>query len=507
MERIKIGNIVEIEGLNIIVEITEKSISEKINFRVGSQITPLILNKLVSISLLNGNDIIGKIIKVYENNHFYSQDHFKKKENKICISCSLLGVYNSYLNTFDEGISNFPLINSDVYSISSKIKKSIMSISSDYKLKIGTSYDDNNIEIFANPDILLGKHLGVFGNTGTGKSCTVASIIQGLKKRLYDKHNNSIQINSKIIIFDSNNEYSSAFDKTDINYKKIEKAELKLPHFKLSDSEYYKLFGASQGVQVPILKEALAKLRSSPFYTIKNIIDEIKILLNIKSEDKIKKEINNFSYNQWYNWLNTMLNRIERIQDNQILSNIINCTTENTLNEIKENKNDVILIDSDFDKEELDIIMFLFSKILFNECKNENIVLVLEEAHRYINENDINEYKLGNYYIEKIAREGRKFGISLIVSSQRPSELSKSIISQCNSFIVHKLTNKNDNEFISKILSNRNKNFLSLLSGLEKQHALICGEAFGFTDIIKIESALPTPSSEDPKVIEKWLIK
>ena len=78
----------------------------------------------------------------------------------------------------------------------------------------------------------------------------------------------------------------------------------------------------------------------------------------------------------------------------------------------KENKNDkennIFIIELDFDKEELDIIMFIFSKLLYNECKNENIVLVLEEAHRYINEEDIGEYKLGNYYIQKIAREGRK---------------------------------------------------------------------------------------------------
>lgn len=504
MDKIKIGKIVELEGLNIVVEVTEKNISEKINFRVGSQVTPLVINKLISINLLNGKEVIGKIEKIYENNHFYTQDYLKKNESKICILCNLIGVYDPYLEIFDEGIVNFPLINSDVYSTSSKIKKNIMNIDSKFKLKIGKSYSDNNIDIFADPDILLGKHLGVFGNTGTGKSCTVASIIQGLKRRLYDKDNNFIEINSKIIIFDSNNEYLKAFSKEGINCRKIEKNELKLPHFKLSDSEYYQLFGASQGVQAPILKEVLTDLRKKPSYKIEEILSKIDNLLSEKSKDK-QNNVNNFSYNQWYNWLNTMINRISRIQENETLSKIINCGNKSTIDEIKEDKNDVVLIDSDFDKEELDVIMFLFSKILYNECKNENIVLVLEEAHRYINEEDFTDYKLGNYYIQKIAREGRKFGISLIISSQRPSELSKSVISQCNSFIVHKLTNKNDNELISRILSSRSKGFLNLLSGLEKQHALVSGEAFGFTDIIKIETAVPTPQSEDPKVIEKWI--
>jgi len=512
MEKTKIGRVVEIEGLNIIIEINEKEISEKINFKVGNQVTPVLINKLISIALLNGKELIGKIEKIVENNRFYTEENFKKQDNKICVFASLIGIYDYYTKKFDEGINNFPFINSEVYSISSEIKKNIMSISSEYKLKIGKSFNDNDVEIFANPDILFGKHLGIFGNTGTGKSCTVTSIIQGLKDRLTDEEGNLVETSPKIIIFDSNNEYSNAFENTGLKFLKIKKEELKLPHSKLSYIEHYKLFGASQGVQVPVLKEALQrnkKIKNDKysFNDIKNEIDKI-IEENSKEIDRNNKIVrSNFSYNQWKNWLNPLLNRIEMLEQNEELKLIIdyNEETKNTIEKIKNDKeNNILIIELDFDKEELDIIMFIFSKLLYNECKNENIVLVLEEAHRYINEEDIGEYKLGNYYIQKIAREGRKFGISLIVSSQRPSELSKSVVSQCNSFIIHRLTNKSDNEFVYRILSNHSKGYLNLLSGLEKQHALVCGEAFGFTDIIKIETANPTPKSEDPKMIEKW---
>ena len=297
-----------------------------------------------------------------------------------------------------------------------------------------------------------------------------------------------------------------------MKFLKIKKEELRLPHNKLSYIEYYKLFGASQGVQVPVLKESLQRNKEikNDKYNFKDIEIEIDKIIEKNSEEK-NKDWNtvkgSFSYNQWKNWLNPLLNRIEILEQNEELKLIIdyNEEIENTVEKIKKDKeNNIFIIELDFDKEELDIIMFIFSKLLYNECKNENIVLVLEEAHRYINEEDIGEYKLGNYYIQKIAREGRKFGISLIVSSQRPSELSKSVISQCNSFIIHRLTNKSDNEFVYRILSNHSKGYLNLLSGLEKQHALVCGEAFGFTDIVKIETANPTPKSEDPKMIEKW---
>ena len=117
--KVKIGKIIEIEGFNIIVEVTEKNISEKINFKIGTSIIPLMINKLVSISLLNGNELIGKIDKIYENNHTYNQDYLKQQKSKICISCTLIGMYNHYLKSFDEGINNFPLINSEVYSVPS----------------------------------------------------------------------------------------------------------------------------------------------------------------------------------------------------------------------------------------------------------------------------------------------------------------------------------------------------------------------------------------------------
>ena len=509
MEKTKIGRVVEIEGLNIIIEINEKEISEKINFKVGNQVTPVLINKLISIALLNGKELIGKIEKIVENNRFYTEENLKKQDNKICVFASLIGIYDYYTKKFDEGINNFPFINSEVYSISSEIKKNIMSISSEYKLKIGKSFNDNDVEIFANPDILFGKHLGIFGNTGTGKSCTVTSIIQGLKNRLIDKEGNLVKASPKIIIFDSNNEYSNAFENTGLKFLKIKKENLKLPHNKLNDSEYCKIFGASQGSQAPILKGAIHNLKNNNdinSYSISNIEEEIEKIIVANSKGNL------FNLISVRNWISTMMYRIGRLQENLIINSIIdynkdesNNYIKNTVEEIKNDKeNNIFIIELDFDKEELDIIMFIFSKLLYNECKNENIVLVLEEAHRYINEEDIGEYKLGNYYIQKIAREGRKFGISLIISSQRPSELSKSVVSQCNSFIIHRLTNKSDNEFVYRILSNHSKGYLSLLSGLEKQHALVCGEAFGFTDIIKIETANPTPKSEDPKMIEKW---
>ena len=212
-----------------------------------------------------------------------------------------------------------------------------------------------------------------------------------------------------------------------------------------------------------------------------------------------------------------MINRIQTISEDTRISPIFEWRdddTKNTIEQIMESEDEIIIIEADFEKDELDIVMFLFSKLVYGWAvrnrKAEDInsvVILFEEAHRYINEGDQDDYKLGTYYIERLAREGRKFGISLIISSQRPSELTKSIISQCNSFIIHRITNKLDLEFINRSISSNNQELIKFVPGLEKQYAIVFGEAFGYTDIVKIATASPIPKSEDPKVIGSWLAK
>ncbi|MGN0943471.1 MULTISPECIES: ATP-binding protein [Fusobacterium] len=134
------------------------------------------------------------------------------------------------------------------------------------------------------------------------------------------------------------------------------------------------------------------------------------------------------------------------------------------------------------------------------------IALVLEEAQNYIPEIDKNNKKsITKKVFEKIAREGRKFGVSLLVSSQRPSELSKTILSQCNTFIVHKLQNPEDQKYIRQIVSSANEDLLNQLPILPQQHAIIMGEAVRTSSQLRINDITSKPDSNNPKFIEKWL--
>ena len=270
--------------------------------------------------------------------------------------------------------------------------------------------------------------------------------------------------------------------------------DLRFHHSILSNPEYCKLFRASGGVQYPVLKECISELKEQN--------DKWSLeCLSKKIDDYAKKNTKIRSY------LDTMSLRIDEIVKERELMSIINSTEGiQTIQTILQSNKKVIILDLQVSNDLLDIVVFLLFKVIYEYKKNSNrevahLSFVLEEAHRYINR-DSDESRLGNYYIDKIAREGRKFGIGLIIASQIPSMLSYQVISQCNSIIMHKITSKQDMEFLRGVLRVSNETFYLQMSALDKQYAIVCGEAFLNDSIVKIYDANPLPMSNDPLIKE-----
>jgi DNA helicase HerA-like ATPase len=130
------------------------------------------------------------------------------------------------------------------------------------------------------------------------------------------------------------------------------------------------------------------------------------------------------------------------------------------------------------------------------------IVIFLEEAQNYIAEKNESVAKT---VFERIAREGRKYGISLVVCSQRPSELSKTVLSQCNSFIIHRLQNPEDQKYIKGLVSSANADMLDQLPIIPQQHAIITGDCVRTPIQVRIDNVYPTPNSHNPKYVDNWL--
>jgi len=125
------------------------------------------------------------------------------------------------------------------------------------------------------------------------------------------------------------------------------------------------------------------------------------------------------------------------------------------------------------------------------------VVLVLEEAHHYIPANArLERQQRAREVFEKIAKEGRKFGLSLLVASQRPSELSRTVLAQCNSFIVHRIQNPDDQEYFKSVISGINRELLDQLPALAQQQAIVLGDCVTLPLQVRINSVDPRPRSD-----------
>lgn len=149
-------------------------------------------------------------------------------------------------------------------------------------------------------------------------------------------------------------------------------------------------------------------------------------------------------------------------------------------NDAKVKKNQVIIIDlNSANDETVEVISCVLSRLIFEKLKtvkNRNkypVNLVLEEAHRYISTETGKVFGDANRIFERIAKEGRKYGMFLLVSSQRPSELSKTVLSQCSNFIVHRIQNPEDLSHIRQITPHISETVLRRLPSIPTQHALI----------------------------------
>jgi DNA helicase HerA-like ATPase len=144
----------------------------------------------------------------------------------------------------------------------------------------------------------------------------------------------------------------------------------------------------------------------------------------------------------------------------------------------------------------------IFEFNFWNKERNKCPVLVVyEEAHNYIPRNNNTSAKIS---VERIAKEGRKYGVSLMVVSQRPSELSETVLSQCNSYINLRITNPDDQNYIKSLVSDQNAELMDMLPDLRRGEALVIGE--GIVMPMRVIITLPndTPRSADVQFYKHW---
>ncbi|WP_216680472.1 ATP-binding protein [Hymenobacter siberiensis] len=448
------------------------------------------------------------------------------------------------------------------------LKKIYNNISESRKFIFSTLAQNSEVEIAVDGDRFFSKHIAVFGSTGSGKSGTVAKILQEGIKSSEKQQDSSVLNNSHILLFDLHGEYKPAFPKA----KTISIDNMVLPYWLMNSEELEELFIESSESnshnQLSQFKAAvtLNKKRHNTsipkvtydtpvYFSIEEVFryicnqniatkdaktGEIKIKLpvagvldiyqffeKIEFEEKAQSKINGAAYHGEFE---RFIPRLETKINDERLSFLFKpkklngeeCKT-NDLAEIlhqficysHEHKANISIIDlSGIPFEVLSVVVSLISRMIFDFCfyyksikeaeSEVPFLIVLEEAHNYIPQNDAAKYQSVKKSIERIAKEGRKYGLSLMIVSQRPSEISETIFSQCSNFVAMRLTNPSDQQYVKRLLPDNVSAITDTLPVLEQQEAIIIGDSIAVPTIVRIHDITQKPNSNDIAFRTEW---
>lgn len=426
-------------------------------------------------------------------------------------------------------------------------------------------YVGGNIICKANMDKLFGHHCAILGSTGSGKSGTVASILHSV---INIENGEASPIKPRIIMIDPHGEYGVAFKGKAIIYQAYDElvsegtSELNLPYWLLSGDELrsliigkteyeatsqnnviYKALKYARMVNAGIVKayeenpKGDAPLMFNEGYTEQDEITFDRDKPYPFELSEIEKHIDKVQGNKPNKLesrsssdrksIDSILDKLHILRSDPRIAFLMkdyvqeSITVEKVMSQFfgdisvgEENKHLRIIDISGLPNEVAGVLTATIARLLFQyklwekkeERKKNPILLVCEEAHRYVPNAGEAQYKEAQIAIRRIAKEGRKYGIGLMLVSQRPSEVESTVLSQCNSWIVLRLTNSSDKNYVSNMLPDNITGLTQLLSSFTRREALFVGEAAAFPARVKIRklSQEELPNSSDINFIEGW---
>ncbi len=419
---------------------------------------------------------------------------------------------------FQRGISIYPSLGTEIRETTHLELAQIYAKPSESNVLIGSLYQDSELPAYLLVDDLLGKHFAVLGTTGTGKSCSTTVILRSI----LDAHPNG-----HVVLLDPHNEYGQAFDE----YAEVVRPDsLNLPFWLLNFEELVEVICTpdqiSRKAEVNILKEAVytAKLQfvgesddvvswltvDTPVpYRLSSLVQQIEDAQGQleRPEDsapyqRIKTRIQALRSDRRYDFMFAGL----AVKDSmaEVLSRLLRIPVEG--------RPITILQLSGVPSEIVDVVVSLLCRMVFDFAmwsmgqQSVPVLLVCEEAHRYIPQDQSTGFAPTRKAIARIAKEGRKYGVSICLVTQRPSELSETILSQCNTIFTLRMSNERDQVFVRRAMPDSATGMLNALPALRNQEAIVVGE--GVTVPMRIRFAdlesYQRPQSDTAVFSDAW---
>lgn len=549
-----IGTVFSVDTATLIIKVDELEKLRKLQ-----------VNHLVAIqSSKAGQHLIGIINRITRKASDEEQpvgddlglNNFLFTENilKVNLIGTLLNKHGEKENVFKRTLDTVPEIEAKCYPIDGEnITKFMQTISSkenyEIPLSIGKYSIDENAEAYLDGDKLFQRHAVIVGSTGSGKSWCVARIIEQIAKLPM----------ANSILFDIHGEYSGANFKADgIQHFRIANPSdlgkkgnlangvLMLPYWLLTYEEMLAMLLDRSDSNAPnqamvfsrtVFNEKKNYLNSisdtvfkdnitidSPIpYTLDAVLTELKRL----DTERVAGSTSAGKNGDFNGKLSRFIQRLEaksvdkrlgflfQISEDELQLDWLNefCSALMHGSELNEKKSGVKIIDfSEVPSDVLPLVIGLVARMIFTVQQwttKENqhpICLLCDEAHLYIPErtNQDSASELGLKSFERIAKEGRKYGVSLTVISQRPSEVNRTVLSQCNNFISLRLSNAEDQAVIKRLLPDNLTGLTEVLPILDIGEALIVGDASLLPTRVLISEPKIKPDSATIKFWKEW---
>ncbi len=431
------------------------------------------------------------------------------------------------LKNFRRGVSHYPGLDDVVALASREELKMAYACDEDVSISVGVIHQDKSIPAMVKLDDMLGKHFAILGTTGTGKSCTVALVL----RRILEKNPNA-----HILLLDVHREYAAAFtDMAEI----VRPEDLNLPFWLLNFEEICEILIGEHSqaeVDTEVLRELIplararyrngnARARLAPrarneqaeaqgisvdtplpyrASDLLTLLDEHIGKLDNKSNlapyKRIKAKLETVSRDPRYAFMFGSLTVHDSMTE--VLSRLFR---------IPVNGRPITVLElGGLPSEVMNVVVSVLARMAFDFALYSSgrvpITFVCEEAHRYVPNDPHAGFEPTRRALSRIAKEGRKYGVSLCIITQRPAELDPTILSQCNTIFSLRLTNERDQEILRAGISDSAASLLDFMPTMGVGEAVAFGEGVSLPTRIRFD-LLPAehlPRSTTASFSRRW---
>lgn len=517
-----------------------------------NQLSKLQVNNLVAIrASKRGQTLIGIVSKIMRK--FSDLSNLEIDNDEIIVSndivkLNLIGTLidkdGTRKNVFKRTLESVPEIDSDCFIMADETLTKFMSAISgansdiDNPFCIGKYAINNNSNAILDGNKFFQRHAVIVGSTGSGKSYTVATIIERISKLK----------SCNALLFDIHGEYSPINGDGIKHYRIAGPSDspsdniMFLPYWLLTYDEMLSLMldrsDSNAPNQAMIFSQAVFSAKETSLKKSGNLellgkitidspvpykIHTVLTSLNDKNVEKYKNDNNREVQGAFYGKLSRFIQRLESktkdkrlnfmFSDNEDLLNFnyMNDLCKQIMAPASQSGGIKIIDFSEVPSDVLPLIVSLIARVVFyvqqwvDKDKISPISIFCDEAHLYIPANakyGVEDSSLQSF--ERIAKEGRKYGVSLVVISQRPSEVNRTVLSQSSNYIAMRLTNADDQNVIKKLLPDNIGGFVDLLPILDVGEAIAVGDACVIPSRIIIDKPEQEPNSATVKFWTEW---